>query len=104
MQHFDHDSDHGTYVELKISIRAIGCLNIMSKALLGCSFVTKQCKSLLFFIINDHLRHEFCYGTHQGIKSSIGASDCLNITSVALLGCSFMARQCPSSLTSVLDP
>ena len=45
------------------------------------------------FVINDHLRHEFGYGTYLELKSSIGASDCLNITSVSLLGCSFMAGQ-----------
>ena len=52
--------------------------------------VLNQC-----FIINDHFDHEFDYKTDLELESSIGALDCLNITCVSLLGCSFVAKQGP---------
>ena len=55
--------------------------------------VKNQC-----FVINDHLRHEFDYKTYLELKSSSGALDCLNITSVSLLGCSFVPKQRPKSM------
>ena len=59
--------------------------------------VQNQC-----FTINDHFDHEFEYRTYLELKGSDGALDCLNITSVSLLGCSFMARLGPWSL--IFDP
>ena len=47
-EHFEHKFSHGTYLELKISIRASDCLNITYTALLGCSFVTKQGPKSMF--------------------------------------------------------
>ena len=41
------------------------------------------------------MEHEFGYGTYLELKISFGALICLNITSTALLGCPFMARQGP---------
>ena len=52
--------------------------------------VQNQC-----FAISDHLRHEFSHGTYLELKSSVSAFDCLNITSKALLRCSFVPRQGP---------
>ena len=40
--HFDHEFDYRTYLELKISIRAFDYLNITSISLLECSFVPKE--------------------------------------------------------------
>ena len=39
---FDHEFNHGSHLELMISITAFDCLDITSTALLGCWFVTKQ--------------------------------------------------------------
>ena len=47
------------------------------------------------FVINDGLRHEL---SHLDLKISIRAFDWVNITSAALLGCSFLARQGPTSM------
>ena len=40
--HLRYEFSHGTYLEMKISIGAFDCLNIMSVSLLGCSFVPGQ--------------------------------------------------------------
>ena len=48
--------------------------------------------------MTDRLEHEFSYGTYLELKSSIGAFDCLNITSKALLGCSLVAKQGANSM------
>ena len=45
--------------------------------------------------MNEYFDHEFGYGTYLELKILIGAFDCLNITSVSPLGCSFMAGQGP---------
>ena len=59
-------------------------------------FFHKESIYIHCFVMNEYLEHEFSHGTHlAAMKSSITAFDCLNITSVALLGCSFMARQGP---------
>ena len=97
-EYLEHEVSHGTYLELKISIRAFHCLNITPTALLGCSFVTKQGPKSMF----RNKRQNIGYGTDLKLKSSIGAFDCPNITSVSLLGCSFMAGQGPRSF--ILDP
>ena len=41
-EYLDHESSHGTDLELKIRIRALDCLNIKSTALPGCPFVARQ--------------------------------------------------------------
>ena len=46
--HFDHEFDDSTYLELEISIRAFDSLNITSVYLLGCSFVAKQGPKIMF--------------------------------------------------------
>ena len=38
------------------------------------------------------------HGTHLEFKISIGAFDCLNITPVSLLGCSFVPKQGQESM------
>ena len=58
--------------------------------------VQNQC-----FIIKYHFDHEFDYKTYLKCKSSSGALDCLNITSVSLLGCSFIPKHGPWSLICV---
>ena len=57
-------------------------------------FHKKLCKSYCF-VINDHFEHKSTYKTYLKLKISIGAFDCLNITSVSLLGCSFVPKQGP---------
>ena len=57
--------------------------------------VHKMSHKIYCFIINEYLGHEFCHGTYLEMKISIGAFDCLNITSVSLLGCSFVPGQGP---------
>jgi len=47
------------------------------------------------FAINEYLEHELDYKTYLELKISSGAFDCLNITSVALPGCSFVPKQGP---------
>ena len=47
------------------------------------------------FVINEYLEHEFNYVTYLESKISIRAFDCLNITSVSLLGCPFVPEQGP---------
>ena len=66
--------------------------------------VKNQC-----FVLIDHFDHEFDYRTYLELKRSSGALDCLNITSVSLLGCSFVPKQGPWSLilgpwSLLLDP
>ena len=39
------------------------------------------------FATNEYVGQEFSHGTHLDSKISIGAFDCLSITSTALLGC-----------------
>ena len=53
------------------------------------------------FVIIDHFDHEFDYRSHLKLKSSSGALNCLNITSVSLLECSFVPKQGPWSLIIV---
>ena len=55
------------------------------------------------FVINDHLEHEFSHGTYLEPKSSIGAVDCFNITSVALYGLQGTARHSDLYTDVVLD-
>ena len=62
-------------------------------------FVTKKVKNQCF-VIHDHSRHEIDYKTDLELKSSSGALDCLNITSVSLLGCSFV----PNKVRDPLGP
>ena len=50
------------------------------------------------FVINDHFDHEFDYRTDLESKISIRAFDCVNITSISLLGCSFVPKQGPKSM------
>ena len=57
--------------------------------------VKNQC-----FVIIDYFDHEFDSGTDLEFKSSSGALDCLNITPVSVLGCSFM----PKTRSMILDP
>ena len=45
--------------------------------------------------MNDHFDRKFEYETYLELKISIGAFDCLNITSESLLGCSFVPKQGP---------
>ena len=47
-EYLEHESSRGTYLEMKISIRAFDSLNITSTALLGCSFVTQQDPKSMF--------------------------------------------------------
>ena len=54
------------------------------------------------FVINHHFEHIFDYETYLKLKISKAALDCLNITSVSLLGCPFVPKQGPWSL--VLGP
>ena len=49
------------------------------------------------FVIHDHGDHEFDYRTYLELKISIRVFDCLNITSISLLGCSFVPKQGPTS-------
>ena len=55
-------------------------------------FVKKSYK-FQCFVINECLDHNFNYKIDLDLKISSGAFDCLNITSVSPLGCSFVARQ-----------
>ena len=50
------------------------------------------------FVINEHFDHEFDYRTYLELKLSIRAFACLDITSVSLLGCSFLPKQGPKSM------
>ena len=47
------------------------------------------------FVINEYLEHKLDYKTYLESKISIGDFDRLNITSVSLLGCSFVPKQGP---------
>jgi len=101
-EYFEHEFSYGTYLGLKLSIGAFDCLNITSTALPGCSFVTKHDQKNQYSIIKDSFDHESDCKIYLELKSPIGALDCLNITSVSLLGCLFMAEQGPWSL--IIDP
>ena len=66
----------------------------------SCRFSIKRgncLKEKRCFAIKNHLEHEFSHETYLELKISIGAFDCLNITSVSLLGCSFVPKQGPTS-------
>ena len=45
--------------------------------------------------MNYHFDHEFDYKPYLELKSSSGALEWLNITSVSLLECSFVPKQGP---------
>ena len=47
------------------------------------------------FVIYEYLEHKFDYKTDLELESLSGVLDCLNITSVSLLGCSFVPKQGP---------
>ena len=54
------------------------------------------------FVISEYLEHPFDHGIYLELKISIGASIWFNITSTALLGCSFVVGQGPRSMSLVL--
>ena len=56
-------------------------------------FVHKSSYENHCFVIHEYLDHKLAYKTYLEWKISIRALDCLNITSVSLLGCSFVPKQ-----------
>ena len=59
---------------------------------------THEFIKICYLVINKYLEREFDYKTDLELKISIRAFDCLNITSISLLGTSFVPKQGPRSM------
>ena len=61
----------------------------------------EQIMNIRCFLINDHLKHEFSHGSYLVLKISLWALIGMTFTATALLGCSFVARRGPKSMSLV---